>query len=132
MKYDKRSKNVNFVTDIADIPEVRVNPDQMQQVFLNLMLNAIDAMSGEGVVSVSLKRNDDSVDISLADTGCGIDESLLPRVFDPFFTTKPLGKGTGLGLSICYGIIREHDGTISVKSRKNEGTTFVIRLPIAT
>ncbi len=132
VKYDKRSKNVNFVTDIADIPEVRVNPDQMQQVFLNLMLNAIDAMSGEGVVSVSLKRNDDSVDISLADTGCGIDESLLPRVFDPFFTTKPLGKGTGLGLSICYGIIREHDGTISVKSRKNEGTTFVIRLPIAT
>ncbi|MCK7513002.1 MAG: ATP-binding protein [Desulfobacterales bacterium] len=78
------------------------------------------------------EEGDDSVDISLADTGCGIDESLLPRVFDPFFTTKPLGKGTGLGLSICYGIIREHDGTISVKSRKNEGTTFVIRLPIAT
>jgi signal transduction histidine kinase len=65
----------------------------------------------------------------VSDTGCGVDASIVDRIFDPFFTTKPFGKGTGLGLSICYGIIRDHNGTIDVRSRRGEGTTFTIRVP---
>ncbi|MGE5300414.1 MAG: sensor histidine kinase, partial [Acidobacteriota bacterium] len=78
-------------------------------------------------VSVKMKRG--SVEIVLSDTGTGIEEGVIDRIFDPFFTTKPLGKGTGLGLSICYGIIKEHNGSISVKSRKGQGAAFTIRLP---
>ncbi|MFZ2197162.1 MAG: ATP-binding protein, partial [Thermodesulfovibrionales bacterium] len=105
VRYDKRFKNIQLVSDIDDIPPLRINPDQMQQVFLNLMLNAIDAMPDKGKLMVSMKRKDDSIEISFRDTGTGIDEEIIDRVFDPFFTTKSPGKGTGLGLSICYGII---------------------------
>jgi len=129
-RYDKRFMNIQLVPHIEDIPHLRVNPDQMQQVFLNLMLNAIDAMPHGGRLVISIKRRGDSVEVIFSDTGIGIDETIIDRVFDPFFTTKPLGRGTGLGLSICYGIIREHNGTISVESKKGEGTTFTIRLPV--
>ncbi len=129
-RYDKRFKNIQLVPHIEDIPLLRVNPDQMQQVFLNLMLNAIDAMPDGGRLIISMKRRSDFVEVIFSDTGMGIDETIIDRVFDPFFTTKPLGKGTGLGLSICYGIIREHNGTISVKSKRGEGTTFTIKLPV--
>ena len=130
VRYDKRFKNIHLVSDIDNIPSLRINPDQIQQVFLNLMLNAIDAMPDGGKLMVSMKRKDGSIDISFRDTGAGIDEEIIDRIFDPFFTTKPPGRGTGLGLSICYGIIREHNGSINVKSKKGEGTTFTISLPI--
>jgi len=87
-------------------------------------------MPDGGKLSISMKRVDSTVEVVFSDSGAGIDESALGKIFDPFYTTKSPGKGTGLGLSICYGIIREHNGTISVKSRKGEGTTFVINLPI--
>jgi signal transduction histidine kinase len=77
-----------------------------------------------------MKKTDNSVEVMFSDTGTGIDETIIDRIFDPFFTTKSPGRGTGLGLSICYGIIREHNGTITVKSRKGEGTTFTISLPV--
>ena len=131
VKYDKRFKDIQLTTDIEDIPRIKVNPDQIQQVFLNLMLNAIDAMPDGGKLNISMKKAGRAfVEIMFSDTGSGMDESMLSKVFDPFFTTKTLGKGTGLGLSICYGIVREHDGTITVKSKKGEGTAFTIRLPI--
>lgn len=131
VKYDKRFKDIQLTTDIEDIPRIKVNPDQIQQVFLNLMLNAIDAMPDGGKLNISMKKIGSAfVEIMFSDTGSGMDESMLSKVFDPFFTTKPLGKGTGLGLSICYGIVREHDGAITVKSKKGEGTAFTIRLPI--
>jgi Na+/proline symporter/signal transduction histidine kinase len=130
VKYDKRSRKVAFTSDIDPIPFLWVNPDQIQQVFLNMVLNAIDAMPAGGRFNVSIKRADPWVEIRFTDTGEGINEAVLDRIFDPFFTTKPLGKGTGLGLSICYGIIRDHDGQISVKSKKGIGTTFEIRLPL--
>lgn len=130
VRYDKRFKNVRLVSNIEPIPELMINADRMQQVFLNLMLNAIDAMPSGGTLTVSMKRKRDSVEIVFSDTGVGIDEVIIDRIFDPFFTTKPFGKGTGLGLSMCYGIIREHNGTISVKSKKGEGTTFTINLPV--
>jgi PAS domain S-box-containing protein len=130
VKYDKRFKNVQLVPNIDNIPPFRINPDQIQQVFLNLMLNSIDAMPDGGKLTVSMKMTDSSVEVMFSDTGTGIDETIIDRIFDPFFTTKSPGRGTGLGLSICYGIIREHNGTITVKSRKGEGTTFTIRLPV--
>ncbi|MBI5640541.1 MAG: PAS domain-containing protein [Nitrospirae bacterium] len=132
VKYDKRFKNIRLVSDIDDIPPLKLNPDQIQQVFLNLMLNAIDAMTSGGKLTVSMKRRNESVEIDFTDSGTGIDDAILDRIFDPFFTTKPPGRGTGLGLSICYGIIREHNGTIGVKSKKGEGTTFTITLPVIT
>ena len=130
VKYDKRFKNVQLVPNIDTIPPFRINPDQIQQVFLNLMLNSIDAMPDGGKLTVSMKKTDNSVEVIFSDTGTGIDETIIDRIFDPFFTTKSPGRGTGLGLSICYGIIREHNGTITVKSRRGEGTTFTIRLPV--
>lgn len=130
VKYDKRFKNVQLVPNIDTIPPLRINPDQIQQVFLNLMLNSIDAMPDGGKLTVSMKKTDNSVEVVFSDTGTGIDETIIDRIFDPFFTTKLPGRGTGLGLSICYGIIREHNGTITVKSRRGEGTTFTIRLPV--
>jgi PAS domain S-box-containing protein len=130
VKYDKRLKNVQFTTSISEIPRLRVNPDQIQQVFLNLMFNALDAMPDGGKLHVSMRREDSSVVVIFSDTGTGIDEAVLDRIFDPFFTTKAPGRGTGLGLSICYGIIREHNGTIEVRSEKAGGTAFVISLPV--
>ncbi len=130
VKYDKRFKNIEFSTDISEIPLFRFNPDKIQQVFLNLILNAIDAMPEGGKLNVEMKKIGNNAEIIFSDTGAGIDEEVIDRIFDPFFTSKPLGKGTGLGLSICYGIIKEHNGTITVKSRKAEGTTFIINLPL--
>jgi PAS domain S-box-containing protein len=130
VKYDKRFKEIRVVFDIDGIPPLKIDPDQIQQVFLNLILNAVDAMPGGGSLTISMKRKSDWVEVAFGDTGAGIDEAIINRIFDPFFTTKPLGKGTGLGLSICYGIIREHKGTIAVKSKEGKGTTFTIRLPV--
>jgi PAS domain S-box-containing protein len=130
VKYDKRFKNVQFTADISEVPCVRLNPDQIQQVFLNLMLNALDAMPDGGNLCVSMKKVGAFVEVVFSDTGVGIDEAVRDRIFDPFFTTKAPGRGTGLGLSICYGIIREHNGNITVKSEKGVGTTFVVSLSI--
>lgn len=129
VKYDKRFKNIQLSTNISEIPNLKVNPDQIQQVFINMILNAIDAMPYGGRLDITIKATDGFAEIVFKDTGIGIDESIISKIFDPFFTSKPLGKGTGLGLSICYGIIKDHDGTISVQSKKAEGTTFIIRLP---
>jgi PAS domain S-box-containing protein len=130
VKYDKRSRKIEFTAQADPIPLLQVNPDQIQQVFLNLVLNAIDAMPEGGRLEVAIRRVDPWVLIRFTDNGGGIDPSVLDRIFDPFFTTKPLGKGTGLGLSICYGIIKDHNGQISVKSKKGSGTTFEVRLPM--
>ncbi|WP_333654191.1 ATP-binding protein [Dissulfurispira sp.] len=130
VKYDKRFKDIHLDTEIGDIPRLLLNSDQIQQVFLNLMLNALDAMPEGGRLDIKMERAGNFIEIIFHDTGVGIEESVMDKIFDPFFTTKPFGKGTGLGLSICYGIIREHNGTITVKSKRGEGTTFVIKLPI--
>jgi PAS domain S-box-containing protein len=130
VRYDKRFRRVRFQAEFEAVPPLLVNPDQMEQVFLNLLLNALDAMPGGGDLRATMRREGPEVMIQVSDTGRGIDPEALDRVFDPFFTTKPLGKGTGLGLSICYGTVKEHGGTITVRSTPGAGTTFTIRLPV--
>jgi PAS domain S-box-containing protein len=130
VRYDKRFRQIRFHTELAPLPPLLVNPDRMEQVFLNLLLNALDAMPGGGELTVTSRRAGKDAVLVFQDNGPGIDEAVLDRIFDPFFTTKPLGKGTGLGLSICYGIVKDHGGTITVKSTKGVGTTFTISLPL--
>ena len=105
--------------------------NQLQQVLLNMVLNAIDATTDGGEIKITTTRVDDDIQIIFEDTGCGIAPENLDKVFEPFFSTKPPGKGTGLGLSICYGIIEEHKGKISVSSCGiGKGTAFTISLPV--
>ena len=130
VRYDKRFRRVRYQAEFEAVPPLLVNPDQMEQVFLNLLLNALDAMPEGGELRATMRREGPEVVIQVSDSGRGIDPELLDRVFDPFFTTKPLGKGTGLGLSICYGTVKEHGGTITVRSTPGAGTTFTIRLPV--
>ncbi|NCC25985.1 MAG: HAMP domain-containing histidine kinase, partial [Deltaproteobacteria bacterium] len=126
-KYGK----VHIKTEIdPDLPPLHASPTELQQVVLNLVNNAIDAMDKpEGVIVIRARHEDDNVVIDVADNGQGIPSANLQRLFEPFFTTKPVGKGTGLGLSICYGIINKMGGTISVESELGEGTVFHITLP---
>ena len=104
---------------------------QLQQVFLNLFLNARDAMPSGGWLSVATRVEDDRVVAEVADTGSGIPPEQLARIYDPFFTTKAIGRGTGLGLSITYGIVHEHDGAIRCDSAVGQGTRFTLTLPRA-
>jgi signal transduction histidine kinase len=102
---------------------------KLQQVFLNLFLNARDAMPKGGWLSVSTRVEAGQVVVEVADTGSGIPSEYLARIYDPFFTTKAIGQGTGLGLSITYGIVREHDGSIDCDSSIGQGTRFTLSLP---
>ena len=111
---------------------MKVDPDQMQQVFLNFMLNARDAMPDGGRLAISMRPNNGFVETVFADSGSGIDKEHMDKIFDPFFTTKGPVKGTGLGLSICYSIIKDHGGTIEVDQTSNGGTSFIIKIPIST
>jgi len=126
-------QNIGFVERFeADLPMVVVDPSQMQQVFLNLIINAAEAMEEGGKLTLVTRLNstENSIEISIADTGHGIPEEYFDKLFDPFFTTKEVGHGTGLGLAISYGITKEHGGEISVESKVGEGSTFLIRLPL--
>jgi two-component system, NtrC family, sensor kinase len=113
------------------MPSCRGNANQLQQVLMNLMINAQQAMDGaSGTVKLSAKRVErDVLELRVSDTGPGIPKEIQKRVFDPFFTTKPVGQGTGLGLSVTYGIVKEHGGDIRLESGEGEGTTFIITLP---
>ena len=113
------------------LPRVQADANQLQQVLVNLSLNACEAMPDGGTLSISTRGSDEKVLVSIADTGCGIKAEHLEMIFDPFFTTKPVGKGTGLGLSVSYGIIRQHGGIMKVKSQEGRGTTFTFILPAA-
>ena len=110
---------------------IEADQSQLQQVFMNVILNAADAMNGKGRLTLATRANDqdECIEISISDTGCGIPPENIDRIFDPFFTTKGVGHGTGLGLSVSYGIIQSHNGDISVSSDPGAGTTFTISLP---
>ena len=115
-----------------NLPEIKGNQHNLQQVFLNLFLNAIQAMPDGGLLSVKSYVENNSIRIDISDTGVGISEENMEKIFDPFFTTKKVGEGTGLGLSVSYGIIKQHHGQIFVESKLGSGTLFIINLPIST
>jgi PAS domain S-box-containing protein len=123
-------QGVSIRTDWAeDLPRANVNAEQLQQVVLNLMFNAMDAMPDGGKLEVSTERQDGNIVLEFADSGKGIEPENLSSIFTPFFTTKEVGGGTGLGLSISYGIVKDHGGTIEVESSPGKGAKFVITLP---
>jgi signal transduction histidine kinase len=121
---------VKVYLQLGELPKVRCMPSQLNQVFLNLITNAAQAISGEGTLTIASRRSNGSVEVSFADTGSGIAEEVLPKIFDPFFTTKAVGEGTGLGLAIVHKIIKAHGGSIHVRTAVGQGTTFTISLPV--
>jgi two-component system NtrC family sensor kinase len=119
------------VRAFTDVPHVWGAPQELQQVFLNLVLNAAQAIEASGTVRVATERAGKFVVAHVEDDGCGIDPEIRDRIFDPFFTTKKVGEGTGLGLGIAYGIVTSHGGDLSVDSTPGRGTRFSVHLPIA-
>jgi signal transduction histidine kinase len=114
-----------------DIPQVWIDRHMMEQVLMNLTLNAIQAMKAGGVLTIRTFAREGACVVEVKDTGCGISASVLPRIFDPFFTTKNEGEGTGLGLSVSLGIVERHGGKISVDSEVGRGTKFTVSVPFA-
>lgn len=116
-----------------NLPQITLDPDKIRQVFMNLLMNARQAIEGKGriMVATSLSEDGRHIIVTVSDTGCGIPADIIDKIFDPFFTTKSTSMGTGLGLSVSYGIIKDHDGDIQVKSTVDAGSTFTISLPIA-
>ncbi len=122
--------NITIHKDFGDIPVIACYPGRLNQVFLNLLINARQAIKGEGEIFISTRKQDQAIAIKIRDTGTGISQENLEKIFDPGFTTKGVGVGTGLGLSICYQIIQEHRGEIKVESELGRGTTFTLILPV--
>jgi two-component system NtrC family sensor kinase len=126
-------QNVKITKALSpSLPKAMMDGSQIQQVFTNIILNAAEAIDGEGELTVATRMTPDgeSIEIEFTDTGCGILQENLEKMFDPFFTTKEVGNGTGLGLAVSYGIVARHKGTIDVKSKPGKGSTFVVRLPL--
>ena len=118
------------VKEYAGIPDVECIPSQLNQVFMNLLINAAQAIEKHGQITVRTGQDDQMVWVEVQDTGKGIKPEHLNRIFDPFFTTKPVGIGTGLGLSLSYGIVNKHNGRIEVQSEDGKGSNFRIWLPL--
>lgn len=134
LQYQLRTSNVELRLKLdPDLPQATVDPHQLQQVLVNLITNALQAIESyqpKGWIKVTTASKGDTIQLIVQDNGPGIPEENLSKIFDPFFTTKEVGKGTGLGLSLCYGIVKEHGGTITPRSRPGEGATFTIELPV--
>jgi signal transduction histidine kinase len=127
-------RGIRVELDFRETVRLQCVPTQLGQVFLNLLVNALQAIEGserdgDGLIRLSSRLMEEDIVIEVSDNGCGIPEADLPRLFDPFFTTKPVGEGTGLGLSITHGIISAHGGRIEVQSQVGQGTTFLLFLP---
>ncbi len=125
----KIKNRIAVVREYGSVPPFEFYPSQFNQVIMNLLSNAIDAIEGQGTITVATRREGDDVVFSVADTGKGIPPDVLSHIFEPFFTTKQIGKGMGLGLSITYGIVEKHGGRIDVSSEVGKGTTIVVRIP---
>ena len=115
---------------LGDIPHISCSRNQLSQVIINLLVNAAHSIDSHGSITVTTRQVDDTVVLSVRDTGKGMTEEVRKRIFEPFFTTKGVGKGTGLGLSISYSIIKKHGGKILVESEPGRGTIFSVTLPI--
>jgi len=125
--------NIEIMKNLdPELPNIVIDPSQMQQVLMNIIINAAEAMNGQGRLYIATRIDPTKkfIEVEITDTGVGISKENLEKIFDPFFTTKDAGHGTGLGLAISYGIVKKHGGTIQVESEVGKGTTFTIRLPI--
>ncbi|WP_372633348.1 nitrogen regulation protein NR(II) [Fodinibius sp.] len=135
LKHDARCRDTDFKLNLSDnLPSISCVPDQIHQVLVNLLLNAVDAMkeTANPKVTISTLKQQNNIKLTVADVGIGIKEENQPRIFEPFFTTKDVGRGTGLGLSVSHGIINKMGGAIHAESEYGKGTTFIIKLPIKT
>lgn len=131
MEHRLREQKVRLANELpSSLPEIMADPSQLQQVFMNIIKNALDAMPSGGKLSIKATATDSTIIMEFIDTGYGIKKEDIPRIFDPFFTTKEIGKGVGLGLAVSYGIIQQHAGVMLVKSKQGEGTIVSILLPI--
>ena len=122
-------KQLALHTDFVSSRAVLCHPGKIKQAIYNVLLNAVEASARGGQVNLRTVAGDDDVIIEVEDHGCGIDAAHRSRIFEPFFTTKPVGRGSGLGLAVSYGIVRDHEGSITVESAAGRGTTFRITLP---
>lgn len=116
--------------EYGNIPQTKCNPGQLNQIFMNILVNAAHAIEKQGEIGIRTWAVDNAIKVTIADTGCGIPKDKINRIFEPFYTTKEVGKGTGLGLSIAYDIVKKHNGMIDVKSEVGKGTTFTVTIPI--
>jgi two-component system NtrC family sensor kinase len=128
--YKLKNMNIELELNIQSLKSIWAQGERIQQVFINIILNAMDAMPEGGKLKIELSQSDNQAVVVIEDTGTGIKSQHLPHIFDPFFTTKGIGKGTGLGLSISYAIIKEHEGRITVESESGKGSRFVIFIPM--
>jgi signal transduction histidine kinase len=129
---NKFKNHISVVKEYSQLPTIECYPGKLNQAFMNIISNAIDAIEVEGKITIRTSVEDDYVNIQIEDSGKGIAPEVIDKIFDPFFTTKSVGQGVGLGLSITFGIIKEHNGKIDVKSEINRGTIFTISLPCTT
>jgi two-component system NtrC family sensor kinase len=131
MRKQAEINNIDLDLEIKDtLPLLLLDGNELEQVMVNLIGNAIYAIGKDGKIRITAERRNDEVMLSVEDNGCGIPQNDLDKVFQPFFTSKPVGKGTGLGLSVCYGIVRGWNGTIEASSELNKGTAMRIHLPV--
>jgi two-component system NtrC family sensor kinase len=127
--------NIQITMNLDEnLPMIVIDPSQIERVFLNLIINAAEAIEGGGQLDLASRFNqtESTIEVEVKDTGQGISEENMEKIFDPFFTTKATGHGVGLGLAISYGIIKEHSGTIAIESEIGKGTTFTVSLPVIT
>lgn len=124
-----RYKDIQIIKDFDQVGKVFMNPVEINQVFVNLLTNAIQAVNGDGKIAIQTRAISDQIKVSVKDNGCGISDDIQSNIFDPFFTTREAGEGTGLGLSIVYSIIKKHHGKVEVHSQKGEGSEFILWLP---
>ena len=128
--FSELKNKAELIKEYGDLPRINCCSRQINQVFINLLVNAAQAIETHGIIRVRTRVRGKNVEVHISDTGQGIPEQNLLKIFDPFFTTRAVGEGTGLGLSMVYGIIKKHSGEIVVESKVSQGTCFILRLPI--
>ena len=128
--HNKLKQNIKVIKEYGELPDIMCYPGQLNQVFMNVINNAVESIHGEGKITIRTWMENKQLKISVKDSGKGMTENTISKIFDPFFTTKEVGKGTGLGLSISFGIIEKHNGKIEVESEPGKGTEFIISIPV--
>ena len=123
------NNDIKLEKQFSELPPIKAKPEEIQQIFINLLTNAVQAMEGKGILRISTENKNGNVLAKIIDTGPGIPKKYLSKIYDPFFTTKEQGQGTGLGLNIVHQLVLKYEGTIDVSTREGKGTTFSLTFP---